>query len=1206
MPSNPDDPRPDPSEDDHPTASKLRAWIDGDLSESELSALQRHVENCQQCAANAEQLRSAANRESPEPDGFQERLLAIARGGPTKGRTEDLVLVSEETINPAEKMGRRQADPSITETLRADTKSWHQACSSATDMTQTIKGESDKDELPSLELPIQQRSLSGGERPTATGKTDYDLLDVIGRGGMGVIYKARQSSMDRMVAIKMLKDVAETKNRRRMFLQEAVIAADLDHPNIVPVHELGSNADGALFYSMKRVEGTSWQEVIESNSEEENLNIWMRIADAVAFAHSRGFVHRDLKPENVMLGKFGEAWLMDWGLAFPTPDCSKPNVIRAPRLGGTPAYMAPEMAAAIDEISPATDIYLLGAILYQIVTGVPPHRGETVLTCMLAARKNEIVPSANRSGLLKIALRAMETLPKDRYESVVELQAAVRNWISHNDSVAIAENSSRLLEAAKREGNYQDFVRSIFGYEQAHSLFPENETFTESLSDAKLAYAQCAETNHDYDLAASLLDREIPDHCDVLHRVELAKKEQEARSTRLRLQQRAFRFMTVATLLLILGSVGVANWLRNSAIELANTNEPAMHASLSLESGLRRSLGALRGWVAIGDAEFKRDRAAAWKEEIEPSLKRLQQLTERSGNEQDRQNLSDLAQMLDDLFEAQWWIEDVAQTPGNEPATDLILRDLEPVEANIQSAMETLVHLEKDKWTAAESKPIWPALADMQLAFAKCHRRLVGFVETGHGVSRERHETWLKSVETSLDEMLAEESRLNQEQMELTNWLKDEFAAYRHLAARAIEYRNSDQSNLAQWRLKNQALPISREAQSALKKIVTRVRAATVENSQQINTVSLLAVSVGIAVAVGVLLVAWFMVFRTQISGHAATSRPINVAVILSIVLLTTEGLAQAQNPIGQDERDADAVDVVDTTQAVESADVFRQVMLIHRELELVRLEMGKPKYEMSDLPVSGVYPHEVYFQALTLDRKIDQLAFELIRTRKPPPNPPSGLITPAEVMRLVTSVTAQLKALKQELEISEDASPPPIDSSKTPTDVFRAIVQANRQLNLLVEKRFSPSDVFQQVTLAVGYCSELLALFPDATRLPDPPLFERRKTPADVARRLNVCLARVGRIAETSNVKMLKFGNPEREEASVQSSDVYDLAALLVSELAHLHSLHGDLRRPRRVFSPGPLFPSHVYQRAGMLESQVQQLERRVDENPDWLRAGE
>ena len=138
---------------------------------------------------------------------------------------------------------------------------------------------------------------------------------------MGVVYAARQSSIARTVALKMLKADDADAAQRDKFISEAVVTGELDHPNIVPIYDLGANDEGALFYSMKRVKGTPWHKVHpRQRSLDENLNILLRVADAVAFAHANGVIHRDLKPENVMLGDFGEVLVMDWGLARVTSE----------------------------------------------------------------------------------------------------------------------------------------------------------------------------------------------------------------------------------------------------------------------------------------------------------------------------------------------------------------------------------------------------------------------------------------------------------------------------------------------------------------------------------------------------------------------------------------------------------------------------------------------------------------------------------------------------------------------------------------------------------------------------------------------------------------------------------------------------------------------------------------------------------------------
>ncbi|HWL07249.1 MAG TPA: serine/threonine-protein kinase, partial [Planctomicrobium sp.] len=213
----------------------------------------------------------------------------------------------------------------------------------------------------------------GAEERQPDVTPDYKIERTLGRGGMGVVYAARQASLDRVVAIKVIQSVTDAekshfqssgrfhaaqKQRREQFLSEAVVTGDLDHPNIVPIHDVAKTHEGDLFYSMKKVDGTPWDAVINTKSIDDNLEILLKVADAVGFAHSRGVVHRDLKPENVMLGGFGVVMVMDWGLAVPTPTFQKIGTIRqTTSLGGSPAYMAPELALGpIDQITPSSDI----------------------------------------------------------------------------------------------------------------------------------------------------------------------------------------------------------------------------------------------------------------------------------------------------------------------------------------------------------------------------------------------------------------------------------------------------------------------------------------------------------------------------------------------------------------------------------------------------------------------------------------------------------------------------------------------------------------------------------------------------------------------------------------------------------------------------------------------------------------------------------
>ena len=292
-------------------------------------------------------------------------------------------------------------------------RTWDAVDLEGRDSLVTIKSRSSASATQSA-LVVQPRALRGTE-DQAQLPADYELINKLGEGGMGLVYLARQASINRVVALKMLKSgTVGTTEQRVKFLSEAVVTGDLDHPNIVPIYDLGTSQDGTLFYSMKRVQGTPWLHVIRQKSLPENVEILMKVADAVAFAHSRGVIHRDLKPENVMLGDFGEVLLLDWGLAMPTPGFEKSDsVTQTHSVGGTPAYMAPEMASGpIERVGLAADVYLLGAILYDIVAGQPPHAGTSVMRCLAAAARNEIQPTDKSGELLDIALKAMATQPR--------------------------------------------------------------------------------------------------------------------------------------------------------------------------------------------------------------------------------------------------------------------------------------------------------------------------------------------------------------------------------------------------------------------------------------------------------------------------------------------------------------------------------------------------------------------------------------------------------------------------------------------------------------------------------------------------------------------------------------------------------------------------------------------------------------------------
>jgi len=416
----------------------------------------------------------------------------------------------------------------------------------------TIKGQGPPKARDS-KLVIRPRSLKNtGEAVAST--IDYELLEKIGEGGMGMVYSARQASIDRTVALKMLKaDIANNAEQRDKFLSEAVVTGDLDHPNIVPIYDLGANEAGALFYSMKRVVGTPWLKVLAIKNLAENIEILMKVADAVGFAHSRGVIHRDLKPENVMLGDFGEVLVMDWGLAMSTSLFRKAgSITQSGSMGGTPAYMAPEMATGpVDRIGPLSDVYLLGAMLYEIITGKPPHTGKNVMNCLFAAARNDIQPTNHSGELLSIAMQAMATRPEDRYMSVRDFQSAIRLYQSHSESISLSSKAEDDLAEAEKTGEYETYSRAVFAFEEALSLWEDNARARPGLSRARLAYARCAESKGDLDLGASLLSTDDPTHVDLLKAIHLAQKERAARQQRLKNAKRLAGAAVAAVLLVV-------------------------------------------------------------------------------------------------------------------------------------------------------------------------------------------------------------------------------------------------------------------------------------------------------------------------------------------------------------------------------------------------------------------------------------------------------------------------------------------------------------------------------------------------------------------------------------------------------------------------------------------------------------------------------
>src|SRR5438105_4104986 len=279
--------------------------------------------------------------------------------------------------------------------------------------------------------------LESGPVAMPTDFDDYELLKEIGRGGQGVVYRARQKSLNRTVALKVI-GVGHwaTEAHLRRFRLEAEAAASLNHPSIVPIHEIRQRHD-CCYYSMNLVEGGQLDEVVKRQaiSIRRAVELIAKLARTVHYAHEHGILHRDIKPGNVLLDKEGEPHLTDFGLARLVE--TESTVTRTTEMLGTPSYMAPEQANRNNaELTAAADIYGLGAVLYQLLTGAPPFVGrstyETVrLLLETDAKPPRLLNSKVDRDLSTICLKCLEKDPKRRYSSALALAQDLERWLRH-------------------------------------------------------------------------------------------------------------------------------------------------------------------------------------------------------------------------------------------------------------------------------------------------------------------------------------------------------------------------------------------------------------------------------------------------------------------------------------------------------------------------------------------------------------------------------------------------------------------------------------------------------------------------------------------------------------------------------------------------------------------------------------------------------
>jgi eukaryotic-like serine/threonine-protein kinase len=329
--------------------------------------------------------------------------------------------------------------------------------------------------MKSLSDKAIDRLRAGADEPDLAG-TRYRLLERVARGGMGVVYAAEDEKLERRVALKVLDVPGTDSDLANRLMREARVLARLEHPGVVPVHDVGTLADGRVFYTMKFVEGRRLDKFIEDvASVQDRLRLFLRICEAVAFAHARGVLHRDLKPANIMVGPFGEVLVMDWGLAKilrgeaasadraadpeatilekpkssdAASDSTKSSVITGHgTVMGTPGYMSPEQARGEVEVLDArSDIFSLGALLRFILT---------------QKTSSGFAPRLDRS-LEAICAKATAEHRESRYSEVQELGQDVSRYL---DGLAVGAHRESIFEKTARfYRRYRFFIFLILAY----------------------------------------------------------------------------------------------------------------------------------------------------------------------------------------------------------------------------------------------------------------------------------------------------------------------------------------------------------------------------------------------------------------------------------------------------------------------------------------------------------------------------------------------------------------------------------------------------------------------------------------------------------------------------------------------------------------------------------------------------------------------
>ncbi|MFK7986029.1 MAG: protein kinase [Sandaracinaceae bacterium] len=476
-------------------------------------------------------------------------------------------------------------------------------------------------------MTVTVGSTSPGVRPEESAKPLAPRLwlgEKIAEGGMGIVWRGHQRHLGREVAVKTLRPERTGAGEVAQLLQEAWITGQLEHPNIVPIHDIVLDEDERPQVVLKRVEGKSWRDLLREPEEvrtgfqtedplEWHVRIVISVCNALELAHSRGVVHRDVKPSNVMVGKFGEVYVLDWGLAVglkEDPSGRLPALNEGNALAGSSAYMAPEQLSGVPRsVGFGTDVYLVGACLYEVLAGTPPFAERKLEeAAFTAASPAPELPPEVPEELAALVRSAMAPDPKERPRSIRALRLRLEAFLKHRGSRSLAADARTAAEAMRRHtANGDDreaesaFAQASFAYRAAIQAWPGNEAAHQALTELTLERARAALSSARPEVAAQLVS--TLDHTPADFRAEIAaaqameeKKRAKAaalsrehdRSVGQRARQRVVALSGSAWVV----TWSVLAWVRASATTLAVCTAGFLALALVSAAMARRDLAA--------------------------------------------------------------------------------------------------------------------------------------------------------------------------------------------------------------------------------------------------------------------------------------------------------------------------------------------------------------------------------------------------------------------------------------------------------------------------------------------------------------------------------------------------------------------------------------------------------------------------------------